>query len=135
MDIGHMNRLTRKILCWLLTLSITGVPFYSVSASQVDITSGNSCHEMSAGMKMDVKATGIADTNSSTQQGNTMCDTCCDSCICISVTSCHSDNSTSSAILIDLITTRDGDAKLHFTHFNELINNHNIAPELTPPIA
>ena len=129
-----MNQLARQILCWILTLTLSGFPLYSLSASQPELTQEPPCHEMMADVDTGTMSHSITERSGDNQQRAADCDGCNEGCICISSSACHN-NSSSPAILLDVIATRDDDAQARFARSNSQLINRDIAPESSPPIA
>lgn len=129
-----MNRLARQMICWILTLTVSGFPLYALSTSQPESRQdAPPCHEMMAESGVGMGA-GVADQAVDDQQHTVDCDSCDSGCICISSSICHN-NSSSPAILLGVVAACDDEAQARFTRSNSQLINRDIAPESSPPIA
>ena len=130
-----MNRLTRQLVRWILTLSLAGLPFYA-SAAMVESSPEAPCHEMTSDQSPPSMLVTASGQGMGTQTDPLACEQCFEDCVCAPGAVCHGANSSgSTAILQEELSTSDTVAHLRYARFNSILQSRGLAPDITPPIA
>jgi len=119
-----MVRISGKIVCWLLTLSLLGLPYTVLSAQSMTPPDAHTCYEMSADSHSN-----IASAHSVTKQ---FCD---ESCLCADMTDCQSSaqQQFSAIPFIRSILRFGGLVQLILEH-SHIYHDRIISPDIKPPI-
>lgn len=133
-----MRRRTHIIVCWLLTLSLIGLPVFSVSANTLEQASDTPCQQEMASMlshntsqNADMAASASADVSKSKY----CCEYCGDNCKCMANIPCHSSNNyQASAILQTSLFAQTTLTVLTVSEITILYHGRDTEPEITPPI-
>ncbi len=135
-----MNRRAHIILCWLLTLTLTGLPLASYAYSpRLQADSGHCSHETIGEMQHDNGAHRHAVTTVALQtQVNKPCCAHCDGngdCNCDAGVACQNSGSQHSAAILPAAYYSNSHMRSIFTAFT-LADYHSrdIEPDIIPPI-
>lgn len=121
-----MHRAIHKIICWILTLSLAGLPYISVSADMLTQSEPEPCDEMSMDSQLD------SEPKASLEEKT---DCCNDACQCPVMAVCHSNLQNQVTVFSDIFTTLK--RSIPDQVISIYINNYHsrsTPPDIQPPI-
>ena len=121
-----MNVTIHKILCWIVALSLAGLPIINVSADLYDQSGSESCHYVDIDSQSDSSVTNSIDSS----------DNCCsDACQCPVMAVCQTNMHNQISLTPEVFATikHTGKDRVLLTYISNY-HSRNIPPDIQPPI-
>ena len=133
-----MNKRAHIILCWLLTLTLTGLPLASyVYSPRLQADSEHCSHEIMSGIQLAMRTDTVLSAGLQKHAQKPCCAHCDDNgdCNCHDSVTCHSSSSQHSVAILPAASYSNNHMRSIFAAFTlAAYHSRDIEPDIIPPI-